>query len=153
MPLALSVAQSNNGISNMVLDLNQIFAPHLRSLQIGNQRMQLLAANIANADTPGFLARDVDFRAAMQQVQGAPGMGEDLAVASTHASHVGDVGSSAGVAQVLYRTSVQPSLDGNTVDTERESAAVAETAVRYEAGLMFFNSKIRGLRTAITGGR
>jgi flagellar basal-body rod protein FlgB len=57
-----------------------------------------------------------------------------------------------GRAEALYRTSVQPSLDGNTVDTERESAAVAETAVRYEAALMFFNSKIRGLRTAITGG-
>ncbi len=135
----------------MAPNLDQVFAPHLRALQIGNQRMELLAANIANADTPGFLARDLDFRDAMQLAQGSGDMGGGLGVKSTHKNHLATQ-MDGGRAEALYRTSVQPSLDGNTVDTERESAAVAETAVRYEAALMFFNSKIRGLRTAITGG-
>jgi flagellar basal-body rod protein FlgB len=133
----------------MNFNLDQVFAPHLRALQVGNQRMELLAANIANAETPGFLARDVDFRAAMSEASADQFTGQ---LHRTTAGHIAASGNT-GPAEALYRTAVQPSLDGNTVDTERESAAVAETAVRYEAALMFFNSKIRGLRTAITGGR
>lgn len=132
----------------MNLNLDQVFAPHLRALQVGNQRMELLAANIANAQTPGFLARDIDFRSAMSEAATEAPAGQ---LRRTTAGHIA-ASVSTGPAEALYRTSVQPSLDGNTVDTERESAAVAETAVRYEAALMFFNSKIRGLRTAITGG-
>lgn len=132
----------------MNVNLDQVFAPHLRALQVGNQRMELLAANVANAQTPGFLARDIDFRAAMTAAADDASGGE---LRRTTAGHMRSDETS-GPAEVLYRTSIQPSLDGNTVDTERESAAVAETAVRYEAALMFFNSKIRGLRTAITGG-
>jgi flagellar basal-body rod protein FlgB len=132
----------------MNVNLDQVFAPHLRALQVGNQRMELLAANVANAQTPGFLARDIDFRAAMTAAADDASGGE---LRRTSAAHLRS-DEQTGPAEVLYRTSVQPSLDGNTVDTERESAAVAETAVRYEAALMFFNSKIRGLRTAITGG-
>jgi flagellar basal-body rod protein FlgB len=133
----------------MNFNLDQVFAPHLRALQVGNQRMELLAANIANAETPGFLARDVDFRAAMSDASADQVSGQ---LRRTTAGHIA-ASENSGPAEALYRTAVQPSLDGNTVDTERESAAVAETAVRYEAALMFFNSKIRGLRTAITGGR
>jgi flagellar basal-body rod protein FlgB len=130
----------------MRFDLDQTFATHARALQIGNQRMELLSANIANSDTPGFLARDIDFRAAMQAVEGSA-----FELETTRPSHI-HVGGNTGPAEVLYRTSIQPTLDGNTVDTERESAAVAETAARYEATLMFINSKIQGLRLAITGG-
>lgn len=132
----------------MNFNLDQVFAPHLRALQVGNQRMELLAANIANAQTPGFLARDIDFRAAMSDAAADPSASQ---LRRTSPGHI-VAAEASGVAEPLYRTSIQPSLDGNTVDTERESAAVAETAVRYEAALMFFNSKIRGLRTAITGG-
>lgn len=130
----------------MRFDLDQVFAAHARALQLGNQRMELLSANIANSDTPGFLARDVDFRSAMRAVEGSA-----FKLEATQPSHI-RVGGSADPAEVLYRTAIQPSLDGNTVDTERESAAVAETAARYEATLMFINSKIQGLRLAITGG-
>ena len=130
----------------MRFDLDQVFAAHARALQIGNQRMELLSANLANADTPGFLARDVDFRAAMQAAEGSA-----FELEATRPGHI-RIGGDNRPADVLYRTAIQPSLDGNTVDTERESAAVAETAVRYEAALMFINSKIQGLRLAITGG-
>jgi flagellar basal-body rod protein FlgB len=136
----------------MALNLDQLFASHLQALQVGNRRMELLAANIANADTPGYLARDIDFRAAMQAAAGS-GVQDTVALTATQPGHVGGSSSELPFAPALYRTSIQPSLDGNTVDTERESAAVAEAAIRYEAALMFFSSKISGLRTAITGDR
>ncbi len=136
----------------MALNLDQLFATHLQALQVGNRRMELLAANIANADTPGYLARDIDFRAAMRSAAGQ-GLEGAMAMQATQQGHVRGQDSGASFAPALYRTSVQPSLDGNTVDTERESAAVAEAAIRYEAALMFFNSKVSGLRTAITGDR
>lgn len=141
----------SNGI-DMALNLDQLFAGNLHALQIGNRRMELLAANIANADTPGYLSRDIDFRAAMSAAaQSEPG--GSIQLNATQSGHIGASGTDLAYAPALYRTSIQPSLDGNTVDTERESAAVAEAAIRYEAALMFFNSKISGLRTAITGDR
>jgi flagellar basal-body rod protein FlgB len=136
----------------MALNLDQLFAGHLHALQLGNRRMELLAANIANADTPGYLARDIDFRAAMNNAAGN-GIDGSLPLHATQRGHLNGAGGGPTFAPALYRTSIQPSLDGNTVDTERESTAVAETAIRYEAALMFFNSKISGLRTAITGDR
>lgn len=135
----------------MALNLDQLFAGHLQALQVGNRRMELLAANIANADTPGYLARDIDFRAAMSAAGGNE-LDGPVSMRATQRGHLRGA-DGAGFAPALYRTSIQPSLDGNTVDTERESAAVAEAAIRYEAALMFFNSKINGLRTAITGDR
>ena len=136
----------------MSLNLDQLFAGHLHALQIGNRRMELLAANIANADTPGYLARDVDFRAAMANA-GSNGIDGGVQLDATRHGHIRAADGAPAYAPALYRTAVQPSLDGNTVDTERESAAVAEAAIRYEAALMFFNSRISGLRTAITGDR
>jgi flagellar basal-body rod protein FlgB len=130
----------------MQFSLDAIFSTHTRALQVGNQRMEVLAANMANADTPGYLARDIDFRAAMQSEAES-----SLTLRRTSDRHLPLGGLDGGPAEVLYRTALQPSLDGNTVDSDRESAAVAETAVRYEAALMFFNSKVRGLRTAIRG--
>lgn len=130
----------------MRFSVDEIFAPHMRALQVGNQRLEVLAANMANADTPGYLARDIDFRAAMQSEAES-----SLTMRTTSQRHIAGAGLSGGPAEVLYRTALQPSLDGNTVDSDRESAAVAETAVRYEAALMFFNRKVSGLRTAIKG--
>lgn len=131
----------------MAIDLNNYFALRLRSLQVAEQRMQVLAANVANADTPNFKARDVDFVAAMREAGG-----ETIRLSKTQAGHV-DIGGANQSAVVQYRVPTQPSLDGNTVDAQKESAAVAETAVRYQATLTFLNQRIQGLMTAITGGR
>ena len=114
------------------------------------RRMELLAANIANADTPGYKARDIDFAAAMRRAGGqarAPGL------RLTHPRHLA---ASARVAEgadapVLYRIPLQPSLDGNTVESHREHAAFMDNAVRYQASLNFLDGRIRGLRTAIRG--
>lgn len=133
----------------MPLDLNGQFDLHARALSVANQRLELLADNVANADTPHYKARDIDFAAAMQSAGGGT-----LAMTATRPGHVPGVGGPGGdPASPMYRVPEQPSLDGNTVDSQKENAAIAETAVRYQATLTFLNSRIRGLRDAITGGR
>ncbi|MBN8280755.1 MAG: flagellar basal body rod protein FlgB [Gammaproteobacteria bacterium] len=140
----------------MPLDINQQFDLHTRVLGLANQRLELLADNIANADTPNYKARDLDFRAAMANANGN-GFGGELPLASTGApprpGHIRLEGDSPNTTTPLYRVPEQPSLDGNTVDSQKENAAVAETSVRYQATLTFLSSRIRGLRDAITGGR
>lgn len=131
----------------MPIKLDNEFALHGRALGVASQRLGLLADNVAHADTPGYKARDVDFKAAMQDAgKNAPTM------QVTHDKHIGLPGN-ATRAEVMYRVPRQPSMDGNTVDAQQETSAVAETAVRYQATLTFLNAKIRGLRLAITGGR
>lgn len=129
------------------MDINKVFDGHARALTLGNQRLQLLANNVANADTPNYKARDINFEQAMQSV------GEKaVRVQQTNARHISTSGGP-NTAKVMYRLPDQPSLDGNTVDTQQESASIAETAVRYQATLEFLNRKIAGLRHAIKGGR
>ena len=131
----------------MPLDLNSQFALHARALSVSSQRLQLLADNLANADTPHYKARDIDFKAAMQTA----GDGQ-LELQASRPGHI-PVGGNPNRAEVLYRVPEQPSMDGNTVDAQKETSAIAETAVRYQATLTFLNARIRGLRLAITGGR
>jgi flagellar basal-body rod protein FlgB len=141
----------------MALNINQQFDLHSRVLGLANQRLELLADNVANADTPNYKARDIDFRAAMANA-GQPGglngaIGGDLPMAATRTGHIQAGGAGPNTTNPLYRVPDQPSLDGNTVDSQKENAAIAETSVRYQATLTFLSSRIRGLRDAITGGR
>jgi flagellar basal-body rod protein FlgB len=119
------------------------------ALQVHARRTEVIASNLANADTPNFKARDVDFRAALAEAS-APGA--TLPMQSTNARHLSTSGAGPADATPLqYRVPLAPSLDGNTVDAHLEQAAFAETAVRYQATLTFLNSKFRALMTAITG--
>lgn len=133
----------------MPLDINGMFDLHSRALGIANQRLELLADNVANADTPNYKARDLDFAGAMQEAAN-PGSRVDLA--ATSPMHL-QVGGGPNRASALYRVPEQPSLDGNTVDPQKENAAVAETAVRYQTTLAFLTAHIQNLRSAINGGR
>lgn len=121
---------------------------HPQALAVAAKRVELLAANIANADTPNFKARDIDFRAALAQASGQQGM----ALATTRQGHISaDPGQPGGPAEMMYRVPNHAALDGNTVDSQLEHAAFAENAVRYQASLDFINSRISGLRKALKG--
>jgi flagellar basal-body rod protein FlgB len=133
----------------MSLDINKVFTPHERVLSAASRRMELLAANLANADTPNYKARDIDFRAALRSA----GESGTVTLAATRSGHIKGEPATGATGQPLYRVPTQPSLDGNTVDSQQESAAIAETATRYQASLTFLDQRIRGLRAAITGGR
>lgn len=119
---------------------------HEDALKVWTARTRLLAANIANADTPGFLARDVDFKAVLSRAAGQSGT---LGLSSTDARHL----PSGGVHDhVRYRIPSQPALDGNSVDLQQEQGAFAENAVHYQATLQFIQNRLRSLQQAITGG-
>ena len=113
---------------------------HGTALALREQRLQVLAANIANADTPGFQAQDLDFNAALQAAL-APGAGAGGTDAIQQAVAAGRIASPSG----------QPSLDGNTVDPVRAKAAFAQASLEYRASLSFVESKVRSMLTAITG--
>ncbi len=122
------------------------FGIHADALPIRQQRLQVLAANLANAETPGFKARDIDFAAALRAAQ--VGQGE-LAVGS--ARHIAAPGQGADDPAWVWRLPTQPSLDGNTVETHIEQAEFARAALEYRASLTFLEGRIRSLLTAITG--
>jgi flagellar basal-body rod protein FlgB len=130
----------------MTDSISQVFQFHQQALNLRAQRQQLLASNIANADTPGYKARDIDFEAALRAATGEGGS----APAATHARHLGGA-SAARPAEAQYRSAGQPSIDGNTVDMDVERNRFAENAVHYDANLTFLNSQIKMMLAAIQG--
>ena len=125
---------------------------HTRALALESRRTELLANNLANADTPGFKARDIDFKAALNAA-GTAATTQGVGLRATQPGHVGVAAADPDAigAGTQYRVPMAPALDGNTVDAQLEQAAFAENAVRYQASLTFINSKLRALMTAITG--
>ncbi len=128
----------------MGIDFDRALRVHGQALALRSQRTELVAANLANVDTPNYKARDLDFKAAM-----ASAMGVEQPLKVTHAAHLQARGDQAG--ELLYRMPTQMSLDGNSVDAEREKAVFAENALRYQASLRFLGSRVQGLLTAIKG--
>lgn len=118
-----------------------------QALKVHGQRLDVLANNLANADTPGYKARDIDFRAALSSAQSA--RGEASHMATTNAGHIG--GGDDLQATLRWRIPSQPSADGNTVDADLEQARFGEAAMRYEATLRFVNGRVSSMLTAITG--
>jgi flagellar basal-body rod protein FlgB len=126
---------------------DQIFGIHERALYAAADRVGVLATNIANADTPNYKARDVDFAAVLAGTSEAGG----LPLVRTSAAHLPLAGAGAASADLKYRIPYQPSLDGNTVEAPVEQAKFAENAMRYQTSLDFINRRISSLMTALTG--
>ena len=126
----------------MPIGLDKYLGVHAQALNLRSQRTELLAANLANADTPGYKARDIDFKSAMAQVNGmANGATPAVRLQTTSAGHIGAKTINGSAAPELkYRTPLAPSLDGNTVDAQLEQSAFAENTVRYQATLSFLSS-------------
>ena len=133
----------------MLNRLDEMLNFHTQALRVRDQRQQVLASNIANADTPHYKARDLDFKAALQgALQGSQPAG--TALATTAPGHL--AGKAGGAdAGLLYRTPAQGSVDGNTVHVDAERAAFAENAIQYEFNLTRLNQQIKGLLAAIQG--
>jgi flagellar basal-body rod protein FlgB len=125
------------------------------ALSLRSQRQELLASNIANADTPNYKARDIDFSNALQ---GALSRGQG-AMATTSQGHIpnGPVAADGKVltdgTPVLYRNVSQGAVDGNTVEMDTERSQFADNALRYEAGITMINHQIHNLLAAIQGGQ
>ena len=150
----------------MSLSLDSYLGIQPDALEVYSQRSEVLAANLANADTPGYQARDIDFRAALAAAGQGAGQGAD----EGQGAAAGSVGAAlqpettspddltAGSTQggvsteqyLKYRVPLAPSLDGNTVDSQMEESAFAENNVRYEASLTFLEDRFSDLGTVIT---
>ncbi len=130
----------------MPITFDSALGIHDEALMMRSRRAELLASNIANADTPGYKARDIDFNAALADAQSR----HTQSLTTTHTNHI-QLNSSAESMQTLYRIPNQASLDGNSVDPELEKSAFAENALRYQASLGFLDSKLKGLMAALKG--
>lgn len=129
----------------MTISIDSALGIHVDALRLRERRTEILSNNLANADTPGFKSRDLDFGAVLAQQDSG------MTLASTAAGHLQAPTHTTASAELLYRIPTQSSLDGNTVDPHLEKAAFAENSVRYQATLMLLGSRIKGLTTAIRG--
>jgi flagellar basal-body rod protein FlgB len=132
----------------MALNLDTYIGVHADALKVQAKRMEVLANNLANVDTPNYKARDIDFRAAMANAGGADA---PVKLATTNPGHLGADPAAAASANLKYRVPLAPSLDGNTVDAQQEQSAFADNTVRYQATLTFLSARFKSLMTAITG--
>ena len=130
----------------MPISFDSALGIHQQALSLRSQRAEMLASNIANADTPGYKARDIDFRSALANVEAQTTGG----LSRTDAKHI-QISSAGNNAEVLYRVPNQSALDGNTVDGLIEKSAFADNALRYEASITFLSGKLKGLMSAIKG--
>lgn len=127
----------------MTNPISSYLGVHGAALPLREQRMQLLASNLSNADTPNYKAVDLEFQSVLENAarNAAPGAGRAERVP----------GGLDPAARIFERPGVQPSLDGNTVDADTERAAYGRAALEYRASLSFIESKVRTMLTAITG--
>lgn len=127
--------------------VDKLFGVSPAVLALRSQRFELISANIANADTPGYKAMDIDFEQALSQVQRQR---EGLDNRATHSRHFSSQSMGMGV-ETLYRMPAQPTMDGNTVETDQEHAAFMDNAIRYQASLNFLNGRIKSMLQALRG--
>jgi flagellar basal-body rod protein FlgB len=132
----------------MTSRLTDTLAFQTQALVLRSERQRLIASNIANADTPGYVARDMNFAQALKEASGelaAPQM------QATQSAHFQPAGGARAEPNLLYATASQTNLDRNTVDLDRERAAFADNTVKYEAALRFINAQVKTMNEAIKG--
>ena len=135
----------------MSLIPDNLFGIHTRALDLWQNRTEVLANNLANADTPGFQARDIDFRKVLAAASDSAGAAGNVALQAPTPGKICAGSKTAVSTQLSWRNPSQRSMDGNTVDEQVEQAAFAANGVHYQASLSFITAQIRMLRTAITG--
>lgn len=129
---------------------NNLFGIHAAALGLREARLDVLASNLANADTPNYQARDIDFAQALTDATNAANVTKESTADGKTSVTISTQADPAATA-LKYRIPLQPSLDGNTVDSDYEHAAFARAALEYKASLQFITSRAHTLMTAITG--
>lgn len=134
----------------MINKLDEALRFHQSALSLRGARQELLASNIANADTPGYKARDFNFASALQNA--VAGTAVKLPMTTSSAMHLeGNAGSTVMGTPVQYRRPDQPSADGNTVNMDVERAQFADNALRYEASVKFTSDELKDMLAALQG--
>jgi len=131
-------------------NIQQDLSVFSQALNLRSQRHQALASNIANADTPGFKARDFNFETAMQNAMAGRAETGGVGLARTSAGHMAGSGGG-GMALLQFRKETQSAVDGNTVDMDVERAQIAENALQYQIVSQLISEKFKGIRSALAG--
>ncbi len=132
-----------------MINFDNALGIHAQTALLRSRRAEIIAGNLANADTPGFQARDFDFSAALAN---ATGEGDDgAALRTTSAGHLGVGADTADGIALEYRLPTQASLDQNSVDVQGERSRFLDNAMRYEATMRFIDSRLSGLLRAFRG--
>lgn len=126
--------------------LAQELSVYSQAMNLRTQRHQVLASNIANADTPNYKARDFSFENAMRNAMS--GRGESVVLATTSSAHLpgSPVG---GAASLQYRKETQSAVDGNTVDMDVERSQISENAIQYQIVSQLISDTFKGMRSAL----
>jgi len=127
--------------------IDKLFGVHPQALVLRSQRSSILAANIANVDTPNYKARDIDFK----EVIGGQIQTPSIEMKRSNDQHMALPSNITTTAALKYRNPQQASLDGNTVESDVEQSEFADNAIRYQASLMFLSGKARSMKKALTG--
>ena len=134
----------------MSISFDSALGIHEQALGFRAQRAEVLANNIANADTPNYKARDLDFASVLAE-QSAKNQQGSAGLARTNNRHIAAEGVAMGSANLAYRIPAHASIDQNTVDVQVEQSTYAENAVNFQASFTFLNSKFKGLVSALRG--
>ncbi len=134
----------------MSISFDRALGIHEQALGFRAQRAEVLANNIANADTPHFKARDLEFASVLAE-QSAKSQRGQVSLNRTNSQHIPADGIAMGEASLAYRTPFQPSIDQNTVDLQIEQSNYAENSVQFQASFTLLNSKFKGLVNALRG--
>ena len=133
----------------MAITFENALGIHDSALKFRAQRAEVLANNLANSDTPNFKARDIDFKS---QFQGAmQSQGQSLSMTATDDKHVQVSSGFGGGDSLLYRSPLQPSIDGNTVEEQVEHSEYMKNSLQFQASFTILNGKFKGLQRAIKG--
>ncbi len=123
--------------------IDSVFSANEKALGVRSQRMEILSRNIANADTPNFKARDIDFKQALKDTQ-------SNSLQTTHGGHIQSVGEETRTAS-KFRVPFNVAIDGNTVELPVEQAKFGQYAAEYQTTLSILESRISGIRKALRG--
>jgi flagellar basal-body rod protein FlgB len=134
----------------MLNGLDDFLAPRMAALGLRAQRLETLASNVANADTPGYKARDFDFPSALQSALSRSTTGSQAGLSRTSARHLQGGHRVGAIPNLQYRIPAQASIDGNTVDLDTELGQFSDNAIRYQADLTFMSNQLRALQQAIS---
>ena len=134
----------------MSISFDKALGIHEKALGFRAQRAEVLANNIANADTPHYKARDLDFAAVLAEQSEKQG-GKTFGLSRTDSQHIAADGIQLADPALRFRTPFHPSIDQNSVDMQQEQANYAENAVQFQASFTFLNSKFKGLVSALRG--
>jgi len=138
----------------MIGRINDEFNYNTQALLLRSQRQEVLSANMANAETPNYKARDFDFGSALKEATGmtqaGAGRASTVQLSTTQSGHIQGSATTGLPVAMLYRTPAQDAIDGNTVDPDMERAQFTDNALRYDASLRILNGQIRGMQAVLS---